>query len=236
LNLRLVNASAIVCKLRHHHYHWRMFANVLLIDDDTGLTELLGDYLTTEGFAVMVAHDGASGAALALGGQADIVVLDIMLPGQSGLDTLRHIRATSTLPVLMLTGRGDDADRILGLELGADDYVAKPCSPRELTARLRAILKRTRPTEAPMAATQIGDLSLRPGARQAELRGMVLALTSTEYSLLEILARHAGTVVSKERLSEQALGGRWRALTATSTCTSAACGTNWVACQMADRG
>lgn len=183
-----------------------MFARVLLIDDDSGLTDLLGDYLTTEGFAVAVAHDGASGAALALGGQADIVVLDIMLPGQSGIDTLRQIRATSTLPVLMLTGRGDDADRILGLELGADDYVAKPCSPRELTARLRSILKRTVPAEAPMVAIQIGELRLRPGTRQAELHGVLLALTSTEYSLLEILARSVGTVVSKEQLSEQALG------------------------------
>jgi len=182
-----------------------MLARVLLIDDDADLTDLLGDYLKTEGFGVVFAHNGEVGAALALAGQADIVVLDIMLPGQSGIDTLRQIRAASTLPVLMLTGRGDDADRILGLELGADDYVTKPCSPRELTARLRAILKRTLPSEAPIGPIQIGELSVQPSTRRAELGGIPLALTSTQFSLLEILARHAGTAVSKEQLSELAL-------------------------------
>ena len=182
-----------------------MLARVLLIDDDADLTDLLGDYLKTEGFGVVCAHNGEVGAALALAGQADIVVLDIMLPGQSGIDTLRQIRAASTLPVLMLTGRGDDADRILGLELGADDYVTKPCSPRELTARLRAILKRTLPSEAPIGPIQIGELSVQPSTRRAELGGIPLALTSTQFSLLEILARHAGTAVSKEQLSELAL-------------------------------
>jgi two-component system OmpR family response regulator len=182
-----------------------MSARVLLIDDDAGLTDLLGDYLRIEGFVVAVAHDGKTGKELVRAGAADIVVLDVMLPGQSGIETLRQIRMSSTLPVLMLTGRGDEMDRILGLELGADDYVPKPCTPRELTARLRTILKRTLTTELPSGPIQVYNLSLRPAERRADLSGITLSLTSTEYSLLEILARHAGSVVSKEQLAEQAL-------------------------------
>ncbi len=180
--------------------------SVALIDDDPVLTELLGEYLKTDGFEVMVAGDGLSGTELALSGQADIVLLDIMMPGQSGVKTLRQIRAASTVPVIMLTGRGDDLDRILGLELGADDYVPKPCTPRELVARIRAILKRTHPTEPAAQSLQVGELILKPGERRAELRGVPLLLTSTEYSLLEILVRHAGQVVIKDQLSEEALG------------------------------
>ena len=183
-----------------------MAHRIALIDDDAGLTELLGDYLRAEGFDVMVAADGIRGAELALSGSADMVVLDIMMPGQSGIDTLRQIRQTSTIPVLMLTGRGDDLDRILGLELGADDYVPKPCTPRELLARIRAILKRTSPDMSASPTLQSGDLVLKPGERRAELHGAALRLTSTEYSLLEILVRHIGSVVSKDQLSEQALG------------------------------
>lgn len=183
-----------------------MMHRIALIDDDAGLTELLGDYLRAEGFDVMVAADGIRGAELALSGAADMVVLDIMMPGQSGIDTLRQIRQTSTIPVLMLTGRGDDLDRILGLELGADDYVPKPCTPRELLARIRAILKRTSPDLSVSPTLQSGDLVLKPGERRAELHGAALRLTSTEYSLLEILVRHIGSVVSKDQLSEQALG------------------------------
>lgn len=179
---------------------------VALIDDDPVLTDLLGEYLRTEGFEVLIAADGVSGAQLALSGQSDLVVLDIMMPGQSGIETLRQIRAASTVPVLMLTGRGDDLDRILGLELGADDYVPKPCTPRELVARIRAILKRTHSAAAGMTVLEVGELVLKLGERRAELLGQVLSLTSTEYSLLEILVRHAGQVVSKDQLSEEALG------------------------------
>lgn len=180
---------------------------IALIDDDAGLTDLLGAYLRAEGFDVTVASDGLSGVQLALSGSADMVVLDIMMPGRSGIETLRQIRRTSAVPVLMLTGRGDDLDRILGLELGADDYVPKPCTPRELVARIRAILKRTTSPEPGTVLTlQTGDLVLRPGERRAELRGVALPLTSTEYSLLEILVRHIGSVVGKDQLSEQALG------------------------------
>jgi DNA-binding response OmpR family regulator len=190
-----------------------MNPKVLLVDDDVELVELLRDYLLGDGFAVEVAHDGERGVALALSGQFDIVVLDYMMPGRNGVQVLAAIRATSALPVLMLTARGDDADRIVGLELGADDYVPKPCSPRELAARLRAILKRGRPVVgavgaagsllAPIAA---GALTVFPAQRRVERDGVALELTSTEYNLLELLARHAGRPVSKAELSQQALG------------------------------
>lgn len=188
-----------------------MTASVLLVDDDLELLELLRDYLTREGFSVTCAHDAVSGVSEALSGRHDIAVLDVMMPGVSGLQALRQIRAMSTLPVVMLTARGDDADRIVGLELGADDYVPKPSTPRELTARLRAILKRTRdvgsreglPSLRPVVA---GRLTLWTAQRRAEFDGRSLDLTSSEYSLLELLARHAGHPVGKGDLSEHALG------------------------------
>jgi DNA-binding response OmpR family regulator len=182
---------------------------ILLIDDDSELVSLLSEYLTREGFSVSTACDGALGATEALSGQYAIVVLDVMMPQLNGLEVLRHIRRDSTLPVLMLTARGDDADRITGLELGADDYVAKPCTPRELVARLRAILRRTTPGAAPgrsVGPLTCGALTMWPERRRAEWRGEPLALTSTEFNLLELLLRHAGRPVSKSDLSEHALG------------------------------
>lgn len=181
---------------------------VLLVDDDVELSDLLREYLQREGFDTDAVHDGACGVARALDGGYDIVVLDVMMPGLDGVEALRRIRLASRVPVLMLTARGDDVDRIVGLELGADDYVPKPCTPRELAARLRAILRRARPAETgaadePLAA---GPLSLWPGKRLARWRGETLSLTSTEFSLLEVLARQAGRVVGKAELSEQALG------------------------------
>ena len=186
-----------------------MSHNVLLIDDDQELLELLRDYLEQDGFRVQVANDGASGLALALQGEAEIVILDVMMPGMSGIQTLAAIRAESVLPVLMLTARGDDVDRIVGLELGADDYVAKPCTPRELAARIRAILKRSGALATSVQAEQalrVGELVLWPAQRVAEQAGQTLALTSTEYNLFEVLMRNAGHVVSKAELSQQALG------------------------------
>ncbi|HRA78478.1 MAG TPA: response regulator transcription factor, partial [Burkholderiaceae bacterium] len=182
--------------------------SVLIVDDDVELSELLREYLQQEGFDTDAVHDGESGVARALEGAYDIVVLDVMMPRLDGVEALRRIRLASRVPVLMLTAKGDDVDRIVGLELGADDYVPKPCTPRELAARLRAILRRVRPGDAgaadePLAA---GPLSLWPGRRRAQWRGAALALTSTEFSLLEVLARHAGRVVGKSELSEQALG------------------------------
>ncbi len=181
---------------------------VLLIDDDAELVEMFRDYLSQEGFGVGVAHDGETGAAKALGGGYAIAILDVMMPRMNGIQTLRLIREKSRLPILMLTGRGDDTDRILGLELGADDYVTKPCTPRELCARIRAILRRAQPqpdSSTPQALV-VGKLSLTPALRRASWDGAALALTSTDFNLLEVLARHAGRPVSKNDLSEQGLG------------------------------
>jgi two-component system OmpR family response regulator len=181
---------------------------VLLIDDDTELVGMFTEYLEQEGFRVGCAHDGESGAREALSGQYAIVILDVMMPRMNGIETLRRIRAASRIPVLMLTGRGDDADRILGLELGADDYVTKPCTPRELTARVRAILRRTQGTgsDATGITLTVGKLTMLPEQRRATWDGKLLELTSTEFNLLEVLARNAGRPVSKNDLSEQGLG------------------------------
>jgi DNA-binding response OmpR family regulator len=182
---------------------------VLLVDDDVELSDLLREYLQREGFDTDAVHDGAAGVGRALDGGYDIVVLDVMMPKVDGVEALRRIREASRVPVLMLTAKGDDVDRIVGLELGADDYVPKPCTPRELAARLRAILRRARPGESGPAADEAlvaGPLSLWPGRRRALWRGEALALTSTEFGLLETLARQAGRVVGKSELSEQALG------------------------------
>lgn len=183
-------------------------ARVLLVDDDEELVELLRDYLIGEGFTVDCAGDGETGVRKAIGDAHDIAVLDVTLPGINGIEALRRIRAASAVPVLMLTARGDDWDRISGLELGADDYVPKPCTPRELAARLRAILKRTGGNGAPGTAPRVeaGELTILPGERRALRNGVTLELTSTEFNLLEILARNAGRVVGKAELSEQALG------------------------------
>ncbi len=184
-----------------------MTHTVLLIDDDNELVELLRDYLEQEGFAVVSAHEGASGLIMALSGFVDIVVLDVMMPGINGITTLANIRTSSVLPVIMLTARGDDIDRIVGLELGADDYVAKPCTPRELTARIRAILKRAGNNLLPVSQTlNVGTLTVWPAQRRAEQAGLPLALTSTEFGLLEMLARNAGQAVSKAELSQAVLG------------------------------
>ncbi len=182
---------------------------ILLIDDDVELLAMLREYLEREGFAVGLAYDGESGARLALTGRFALVVLDVMMPRLNGIDTLRRIRAGSPVPVLMLTARGDDADRIIGLELGADDYVPKPCTPRELTARIRAILRRLQ--GAPVAddgdpTLRAGPLTLWPASRRAEWSGEPLELTSTEFNLLETLICSAGRPVSKEMLSERGLG------------------------------
>jgi len=181
---------------------------VLLIDDDTELTGMFSEYLEQEGFRVACAHDGETGAREALSGQYAIAILDVMMPRMNGIETLRRIRAASRIPVLMLTGRGDDADRILGLELGADDYVTKPCTPREMTARVRAILRRTQGTnsDGPGITLTVGKLTMLPEQRRATWDGNALELTSTEFNLLEVLARNAGRPVSKNDLSEQGLG------------------------------
>lgn len=183
-------------------------ARILLVDDDVELSGMLCDYLVRDGFEAMAVPDGESGVVEALSGRFALVVLDVMMPGIGGIEALRRIRATSTVPVLMLTARGDDLDRIVGLELGADDYVPKPCLPRELAARLRAILRRSQQAGEPasQAPLVVGPLKLMPAQRRVEWDGAPVELTSTEFNLLEALARNAGRPVSKADLSAQALG------------------------------
>jgi two-component system OmpR family response regulator len=184
-------------------------SHVLLIDDDIELVSMFQEYLVQEGFQVSFANDGEAGAREALSGQYAIAVLDVMMPRMNGLETLRRVRAKSRLPILMLTARGDDTDRILGLELGADDYVTKPCTPRELTARIRAILRRTNALphdDSDGITLTVGKLAMWPEQRRASWDGTALELTSTEFNLLEVLARNAGRPVSKNELSEQGLG------------------------------
>ncbi|KAA3450316.1 DNA-binding response regulator [Mesorhizobium sp. SARCC-RB16n] len=181
---------------------------VLLIDDDVELTTLLQEYLTEEGYEVVTETDGRAAIAAAAGNSADIIVLDIMMPRMNGIEVLQRIRKVSRIPVLMLTARGDDIDRISGLNLGADDYVPKPCSPGELAARLRAILRRASQPAAG-ASTDVlkaGRLVIHPGRRSAEWDGQVLDLTGTEFTLLEVLARNAGQLVSKQDISKRAFG------------------------------
>ncbi|MDD2115886.1 MULTISPECIES: response regulator transcription factor [Pseudomonas] len=183
---------------------------VLLVDDDRELTEMLSLYLAREGFQATSVGTGEEGEAQALTGNYQVVVLDVMLPGISGIEVLRRVRARSQVPVLLLTARGDNIDRIAGLELGADDYVPKPSSPGELVARLRAILRRVQPQlmGEGMVPEQVrsGALKMWPGRREAHWGAAILELTGSEFSLLEALARQAGQLVSKQDLSLNALG------------------------------
>jgi DNA-binding response OmpR family regulator len=184
-----------------------MSEKILLVDDDVELVEMICDYLTQEGFEVVIRHDGETGVREALKGFCAIAVVDVMMPGINGIEVLRQIRKESSMPIIMLTARGDDTDRIIGLELGADDYVPKPCTARELTARIRAILKRVNNvSHVESQNIEVGELAFWPKQRKAEWRGGAIELTSTEFSLLEVLVLHAGQIVSKDALSEQALG------------------------------
>lgn len=186
-------------------------ARILLADDDIELSDMLVDYLGREGFDVDVAHDGNTALSKALAIPYDLLILDVMMPNRSGFDVLRDLRARSLLPVLMLTARGDDIDSIVGLELGADDYLAKPSSPRVLVARIRAILRRAEAKgelqNGVERADQIalGDLVMHMGSRTVACGNNPVSLTSTEFSVLGVLLRQAGNVVSKANLSEQAL-------------------------------
>ncbi|MFB0936043.1 MAG: response regulator transcription factor [Propionivibrio sp.] len=181
-------------------------ASVLLVDDDVELVTLLRDYLVSDGFNVTVAHEGESALRLFAAQTPDIAVVDVMMPGFSGIEVLRRIRSRGSTPVLMLTARGDDESRILGLELGADDYVAKPCTPRELSARLRAILRRTLVRSTTPDSVCIGDLALYSAQRRIAWAGQDVQLTNAEFNLLELLIQNAGQVVSKNLLSVQGLG------------------------------
>ena len=183
---------------------------LLIVDDDVELCELVTEYLTPEGFQVDAVHDGRRGLDRALSGEFAIVVLDIMLPGMSGLDVLRQLRSQSRVPLLILTARGDDVDRIVGLEIGADDYLPKPFNPRELLARVRAILRRAHgPSAAELSSSDkvgVSDVELAPAARVGRRQGEPVDLTSVEFSLLELLLRSAGQVVTREQIAKDVLG------------------------------
>lgn len=184
-----------------------MLPRILLVDDDVELTRMLTEYLEGEGFAIDSVHDGRSALSKAREGY-DVIVLDVMLPQLNGLDTLRELRRDDDTPVLMLTARGDDLDTVVGLELGADDYLPKPCNPRVLVARLRALLRRRRGDERESAALVVGDLRLEPGTRAVTVAGQAAPLTGAEFNVLEQLLRYAGSVVDKDALAEAALGRR----------------------------
>jgi two-component system response regulator CpxR len=182
---------------------------LLLVDDDQALCAMLAEYLGAEGFLMHTAHDGAAGVEALRETGADLVILDITMPVLNGFDALREIRRFSNVPVLMLTARGDELDRIVGLELGADDYLSKPFNPRELAARLRAILRRSlEGATATGAVLAAGDLQLDPGARTLLCSGATVSLTATEFAVLEILMRSAGQLVAKDKLSVEGLGRR----------------------------
>ena len=179
---------------------------VLLVDDDVQLCNLLAERLAGEGYAMETVHDGPRGLERALSMEYALVVLDLMLPGMGGLDILRRLRKVSPVPVLILTARGEDSDRIRGLEMGADDYVPKPFNPRELIARIRAILRRTGRTEVSAAPLAVGDLRLDPAVREVWLEDAPLNLTSAEFTLLEAFMRQPGCILSREQLTESVLG------------------------------
>ncbi|MBZ5521100.1 MAG: response regulator transcription factor [Acidobacteriia bacterium] len=180
--------------------------SVLLIDDDTELTRLLEEYLQEEQLQLDAAHDGRDGLEKALTHPYAVVVLDVMLPGMSGLDVLKQLRQKSSVPVLMLTARGSELDRILGLELGADDYLAKPFNPRELVARIRAILRRTTGAPAlPAQALRLADIELHVESRSVVCSGRAVTLTGAEFDLLSAFLRQPGKIISREELTQAAL-------------------------------
>jgi two-component system response regulator CpxR len=184
---------------------------VLVIDDDIELCQLLTEYLEPEGLNVRTVQNGNQGIEEALSGDYELIVLDVMLPGINGFDILRRIRASSNMPVLMLTARGDDVDRIVGLEMGADDYLPKPFNPRELVARIRAILRRSKQgigkvTAAASEMLAVGDIELDTGTWVVRKAGKPVELTAVEFNLLEALLRAAGQVVMRDELAKIVLG------------------------------
>jgi two-component system response regulator CpxR len=184
---------------------------VLLVDDDRELCHMLGEYLTPEGFKVATVHDGDEALYALDRHHFDLIVLDVMLPRLGGLDVLRMLRQKNTTPVLMLTARGEDIDRVVGLELGADDYLAKPFNPRELVARMRAILRRSlllEPQSGRRERLDAGPLSLHFSSRTASARGHTVVLTGAEFRVLEVLMQQLGVVVSREQLTRQVLSRR----------------------------
>src|SRR5713226_287786 len=180
--------------------------HILVIDDDHVLVNLLREFLELEGFAVDAAYDYDSGLTLALSSDHELVVLDVMLPGGSGLDLLKTVRPSSKVPVILLSAMGEAVDRIVGLQIGADDYLAKPFEPRELAARIHAILRRTRDRSADAGEIKVGDVALSASRRAVVCAETPVELTAVEFNVLECLLRNAGNIVSRETLAERALG------------------------------
>ncbi len=182
---------------------------ILIIDDDEEFCELISEYLTVEGFEVRAMHDGETGLAEALKDEHDMLILDVMLPKKNGFDVLRDLRKESKIPVLMLTARGEDMERIVGLEIGADDYLPKPFNPRELVARLRAVLRRVESVrDAQKLSSEkilIEDIEISLSGRSVKVDDNLLSLTAIEFDLLVSLAKNVGKVVKKEDLSMDVL-------------------------------
>jgi two-component system response regulator CpxR len=174
---------------------------LLVVDDDAELCSLLGEFLRREGYTVDCVHDGKTGLDKALAGGYDLLILDVMLPGLDGFEILKRLRSQSRAPVLMLTARGEDIDRIVGLELGADDYLPKPFNPRELSARIKAILRRT-DVKPNRGRVEVNGIVLDPGTREVFLEGHAVEITTLEFDILEHLMRSAGRVVSRDELME----------------------------------
>ena len=183
--------------------------SILVIDDDPKLSALLAEYLGARGLSVETAPEGERGLARLRAGGVDAVVLDVMLPGRDGFQILQDIRRSSQIPVIMLTARGEDTDRIVGLELGADDYLPKPFNPRELLARLRAVLRRSESTPDTEAPIEAAGLRVDPARREVWQHGVAVELTTTEFELLRVLVASAGRVVPRERIMELARGEEW---------------------------
>ncbi len=183
-------------------------SQILLIDDDLGLSELLAQLLELEGFDLTLAHDGQTGLELALDKQFDLILLDVMLPKLNGFEVLKALRVSKQTPVLMLTARGDEIDRVVGLEIGADDYLPKPFNDRELVARIKAIIRRSNilPEEKAKTVYEYGDIQLDPGRQEVFCQEQLLILTGTEFGLLFEMLQNGGELISKEMLSEKVLG------------------------------
>ncbi|MBB1379749.1 response regulator [Pseudoalteromonas sp. SR43-2] len=185
---------------------------LLMIDDDTGLCELLSEYLTAQGFEIQSVYDGEQGLKLAQANDYALILLDVMLPTLDGFEVLKQLRQTKLTPVIMLTAKGEDFDRIFGLELGADDYIPKPFNHRELLARVKAITRRIEHINSLNVATTskllVNGITVNLAAREASIDGSTLTLTGTEYEILTLLCKNAGEVVSKEQISEEVLGRR----------------------------
>ena len=187
-------------------------SKILIIDDDEELCELVAEYLSVEGFTTTAVHDGENGLQKALSGDYEMAILDVMLPRKNGFDVLRELRKSSKLPVVMLTAKGDDMERIVGLEIGADDYLPKPFNPRELVARLRAVLRRVQDVDENKQVTSesfaVEDIEVSLTGRIAKINGEDLNLTAVEFDLLVALLEQAGKVVKKEDLSQRVLDRR----------------------------